>query len=162
VLEGKDQVADIAELQGFAEVCRLQKRHAAAGKLWGDAFATDPKLADDMTLYHRYDAACHAALAAAGAGIDADQFDEPERARLRRQALEWLRADFAYWQSETGGKETGRALVRTILKHWQEDPDLAGIRDPDALAKLPDDERTTFTQLWSDVAALLMQTADAK
>jgi serine/threonine protein kinase/Tfp pilus assembly protein PilF len=163
VLKGEDHVANTAEIQGFAELCGLQKRYAAAGKLWGDAFATNPKLADDMKLQNRYNAACFAALAAAGAGIDADQLDENERARLRRQALEWLRADLAYWQSEaTSGKESGLALVRAILTHWQEDPDLAGLRDQDDLAKLSADERQACQELWTDVAVLLMQTADAK
>jgi hypothetical protein len=32
---------------------------------------------------------------------------------------------------------------------------LAGLRDPDALEKLPAAERTAFTKLWADVAALL-------
>ena len=36
-----------------------------------------------------------------------------------------------------------------------EDPDLAGIRDAAALAKLPADEQKAFTQFWADVAALL-------
>jgi len=33
--------------------------------------------------------------------------------------------------------------------------DLAGIRDAEAVAKLPADERAAFMQLWADVAALL-------
>jgi hypothetical protein len=38
---------------------------------------------------------------------------------------------------------------------WQTNADLAGIRDPDALGKLPDDERQQWQRLWSDVDALL-------
>ena len=39
--------------------------------------------------------------------------------------------------------------------HWQEDRDLAGVRDKDALAKLPAEERAAWEKLWADVAALL-------
>ncbi len=41
------------------------------------------------------------------------------------------------------------------MGHWQQDTDLAGIRDAAALAKLPADEQKACTQLWADVAALL-------
>jgi hypothetical protein len=40
---------------------------------------------------HRYNAACAAALAACGQGKDSAKRDAQERARLRRQALDWLR-----------------------------------------------------------------------
>ena len=45
--------------------------------------------------------------------------------------------------------------MQQTLRHWQQDTDLAGIRDAAALAKLPADEQKAFTQLWADVAALL-------
>jgi hypothetical protein len=45
--------------------------------------------------------------------------------------------------------------VRKALRHWQRDTDLAGLRDPAALANLPDAERTDWQKLWADVAALL-------
>ena len=45
--------------------------------------------------------------------------------------------------------------MRQALKHWQGDPDLAGVRDEDAVAKLPADEREACQKLWADVAALL-------
>ena len=42
-----------------------------------------------------------------------------------------------------------------MLKHWQKDGDLAGLRDKEALAKLPPDEQKAWAQLWADVAELL-------
>ena len=41
------------------------------------------------------------------------------------------------------------------MKHWQTDADLAGLRDKDALAKLPEAEAMVCRQLWADVDALL-------
>jgi hypothetical protein len=51
-------------------------------------------------------------------------------------------------------------VVQTTLRHWQQDKDLGGIRDKEALTKLPEEERTAFTQLWADVAALLKKAED--
>jgi hypothetical protein len=96
------------------------------------------------------------ALAAAGRGEDAAKLDDKERRRLRKQALDWLRADLAlYARQPATGKPADRAAVQQALRHWQADPDLAGIRDAAALARLPAEERTAFARLWADVAELL-------
>jgi hypothetical protein len=44
-----------------------------------------------------------------------------------------------------------RAAVAATLRHWQQDPDLTGVRDPEALAKLPDEEQQAWRALWADV-----------
>ena len=44
--------------------------------------------------------------------------------------------------------------VQKTLQHWQQDTDLAGIRDAAALVNLPADEQQACTRLWADVAAL--------
>ena len=129
--------------------------HTAAD-LYAAAFAADPRLADDLGTGRRYDAACFAALAAAGQGVDAAKLDDKERSRLRQQALGWLNAGLAAWGNrlDSGPPQARPAIVKT-LGQWQQDTDLAGIRDAAALAKLPADEQKVFSQLWADVAALL-------
>src|SRR5262249_48442588 len=135
-----------------------KRMHAAAARFSADAFAAEPKLADDLMAGHRYNAACYAALAAAGQGEDAARLDEKERARLRTQALDWLRADLAlHTKRMQSGKPADRAAVQSAMKHWQKDTDLASVRDKDALDKLSDQEQKAFAQLWADVAALLMK-----
>ena len=47
-----------------------------------------------------------------------------------------------------------RALQNEV-HFWQEDGWLSGVRDKNALVKLPEDERAAWQQLWADVAALL-------
>jgi tetratricopeptide (TPR) repeat protein len=49
----------------------------------------------------------------------------------------------------------GGQVVSWSLAPWQRDPALASVRDPTALAKLPDTERAQWQRLWADVAALL-------
>ena len=154
--KGEAKPADADEQMGLAQLCLLKKRYAAAARFSADAFAARPKLAEDLQASHRYDAACYAALAAAGQGQDAAKLDDKERARLRRQALDWLRADLALWAHQVeDGKAEARARARQTLQHWQEDADLAGLHDAAALAKLPSSERATCQKLWADVAALV-------
>lgn len=110
----------------------------------------------DLKLAYRYDAACFAAVGAAGRGQDAAKLDDKERTCLRKQALDWLRADLAAWtkQMENGQPDAVSDAKRT-LGEWQQDSDLTGIRDAAALARLPAEERPVFTQFWADIAALL-------
>jgi tetratricopeptide (TPR) repeat protein len=156
ILSGEDKPASSQEWLDAAEICRLKDRPHAGVRLWTAAFAADRQLADDLKASHRYNAACQAALAAAGMGEDAVKLDDAERARLRTQALDWLRADLAARSKQVeGGSSAIRAEVRRAMLHWQKDSDLAGIRDKAALEKLPPNEQRSFTQLWDDVAALL-------
>src|SRR5262249_14405803 len=119
-------------------------------------FSVEPKLAEQLSAAPRYNAACAAAQAAAGQGEDAARLDDKERARLRRQALDWLRADLTLRTRQgESDKSTDRTAAQQALRHWQQDPDLAGLRDPAALEKLPAEERAACEKLWADVAGLL-------
>ena len=51
--------------------------------------------------------------------------------------------------------ERERDLAKKMLKLWQVDPDLAGLREPSALAKLSADERKECLALWNEVEGLL-------
>jgi serine/threonine-protein kinase len=157
LLQGQAKPADAAERLALAQLCRQYKQlYAAATRFYAEAFADQPGLAEDLQAGHRYHAACAAALAGGGQGKDADQLDDQERARLRRQALGWLRADLAAWtQVVDKAPPQARPAARQALQHWRKDPDLAGLRDPGAVAKLPEAERQACRQLWADVEALL-------
>jgi tetratricopeptide (TPR) repeat protein len=163
VLQGTDRPSGAAEYLEFVRFCQSAKRYAAAARLYADALAADPNLADDLKSGHRYDAACYAALAAAGQCTDAPKPDDKERARLRVRALGWLRADRALWQKRAdSGQAESRATAQRALRHWQQDADLAGVRDKAALAALPAEERAEWDKLWADVAALLRRLDAAK
>ncbi len=62
-------------------------------------FANDPRRAEDLGGSYRYNAARAAALAACGLGKDADHLDTEDCASLRKQALDWLRADVTAWST---------------------------------------------------------------
>ena len=82
---------------------------------------------------------------------------------LRRQALDWLRADLALWAKQAGSaKAEDRAAAAWALRHWPQTPYLAGVRDKPALAALPAEERAGWDKLWADVAGLLRRLGAGK
>jgi Flp pilus assembly protein TadD len=161
-LKGEAQPADAAEQLALANLCQHHKqRYTAAARFYTTAFSTDAQLASDLRWQHRYNAACAAALAAAGKGEDAAKLEAKERTRLRKQALDWLQADLAAW-TKVAAKESApaTAAVRRTLEHWQKDRDLAGLRDAAALGKLPAEEQKVWRKLWAEVAAVLKKSQE--
>ncbi len=157
LLKGQAQPAGVAECLDWAFFCQESKHlNAAAAHWYTEAFAADPRIAADLQAGHRYNAACAAALAGCGQGKDASALSDEERGRLRRQALAWLRQDLAAWRRLLE-KEPDKAspVVEQQMRHWQWDPDFAGVRGPEALARLPQAERQEWQKLWADVADLL-------
>jgi serine/threonine protein kinase/Flp pilus assembly protein TadD len=157
ILSGEQQPADTGERLTLAELCRVyRQRHAAAVRFYEESFAAEPRLADDLRAQARYNAACSAALAGCGQGKDAATLGPAEPARLRRQALDWLRADLTAW-SRLLDQDAARArpVVVQQMRRWQGAADFAGVRGEAALAGLPEQERPGWQQLWADVAATL-------
>jgi tetratricopeptide (TPR) repeat protein len=154
-LKGQYKSRSSQERLALAELCGIKKMHHARAGLYAEAFTTDPKLADDLQAAHRYYAACAAALAGCGQGKDADKLDDRARARWRKQALAWLRADLALRTKQLGsGRPDDRQEVADKMQHWQRDADFVGVRGKDGLAKLPASERAAWQQLWAEVKAL--------
>jgi Flp pilus assembly protein TadD len=163
ILRGTLKPSDAAEMVGFAELCYERKHHGASAGLWAEAFQAQPKLAEDMQTQHRYNAACAAALAGCGKGKDDPPLDEVAKSRWRKQAIDWLKGDLAAWSKilESGPPQARKAISQT-LQHWKVDPDLAGLREPAAVAKLADDERKACRSLWAEVDDLLKRARDTK
>jgi eukaryotic-like serine/threonine-protein kinase len=161
VLHGEAQLANADEQLLVAIVCqRPHKRlYAAAARFFDDAFAADPRFAANLDQQHRYNAACCAALAAAGQGEDARLLPDKLCHGLRQQALAWLQADLSsYTKLAAGADPRVRDTIRRLLEHWQTDADLVSVREREALAELPEVERVAWDKLWTDVAALLAKT----
>jgi tetratricopeptide (TPR) repeat protein len=105
----------------------------------------------------RYAAACAAVRASADQSPQETQTGKQERVGLRRQALDWLRADVELRTAllKDGKSADCHGLSGWYLSGWQTDPALANVRDEAALTKLPDAEREQWQRLWTDVASLL-------
>ncbi len=156
VAKGTDSPKDADERLFFANAAYNRKLYAAAARLWNEAVDAQPSLGEDRQAQHRYNAACAAALAAAGKGVDDPAPDEAARAKLRRQAIAWLNAELQAWaKCLDSGKAQDRKTIVPNLGHWLEDPDLASLRGSDCRAKLPEAERAELRALWPAVEALL-------
>jgi tetratricopeptide (TPR) repeat protein len=156
ILRGEEKPGGNGERLSFAELAHNGKHHAAAVRLWAAALESDPKLGDDRQAAHRFNAACAAAMAAAGNGRYDPPLDEPAKAKFRRQALDWLKAELAAWgRFLEAGQPGAPSAILGKVGGWKQDADLAGIRDRDALAKLPEAERREWQALWADVDSLL-------
>jgi hypothetical protein len=163
VRKGEAKPTNAAECIQLAKLAAIMNQRLLASRLFDNAFFDNNDLANDLNSWNRYNAACSAALAAGGLGINADKLDDKERLRLRKQALDWLRADLDLWTKHiAGAKPQDRQPWTTPLKHWQEDTDLIGVRDAKELEKLPADEREGYQKLWAEVAELLKKTSEAK
>jgi serine/threonine protein kinase/Flp pilus assembly protein TadD len=146
---GKFDMAD-----GRTQVAWINYRKTAL--FYEEAFAADPRPADEPRAQHRFTAACAAVMAASLPGTDTARFYASKRREWRRLALNWLRADLAAWDRALQKEpERARRLIAQQMQHWLADTDFASVRSPETLAKLPAAERQAWKQLWADVADTL-------
>jgi tetratricopeptide (TPR) repeat protein len=162
-LAGKAKPANSAEQIDLANLCARKHLNHASARFFEAGFEAEPGLANDLARGHRYNAACAAVLAGCGQGKDSPPVDQKERVRLRQKAVEWLRADLGAWREQLNKEPVKtRPDVEKTLSHWLTDPDLSGVRDREALAKLPEAERGQWKKFWQEVAALRDQAASPK
>src|SRR5207249_340356 len=137
--------------------------YTTAVRLYGKAFQDQPSLADDLHAGRRYNAACAAVLAGTSQGKDSSKLDDTDRAEMRYRALSWLQDDLKGRARQLASLRPGiDEQVRRTLLHWQKDTDLAAVRNPDALGKLPEAEQVAWMNLWAGVDALLARTRPGK
>ena len=144
VAAGHDAAEDDADRLRLAYRAYQKGLHSSSARLFAEALTNDPKLADSRQTQHAYNAACAAALAGSGRGKHEPSPDDATKAKLRRQALDWLKAELLAWDRLDLPKLPGtKEIVGEALKHWKADTDLAGIRDEKELAKLPAESRSS-------------------
>ncbi len=161
-LRGEHPTRDPVEIARLAYAAFDEGLYARSARLFADAFAADPKLAVVSHAENRTHAARSAVLAAAGRGRDEPAPNMDERTSLRHQALGWLRAELNWMAGLVeAGADDDRATVSRSLLHWREVIPFASLRDPDALAKLPEAEGEAWRKLWSD-AEILSKPAESK
>lgn len=139
------------EQLALAELCdRYKQRPADAVRLYGAAFSGQPSLAADATKNHRTRAACAAVRAAAARAGEAG-----EPSRLRDQALAWLSAELAAGTARVQADPPPElTALRDKLAQWRRHADLASVREPDALGRLPEGDQKAWRGFWSAVEQL--------
>jgi serine/threonine protein kinase/Flp pilus assembly protein TadD len=160
LLRDEVQPTDATERFLLACACSTKQRYAAAARLSAEAFAVDPRLAEEPFPGAHYEAARAAVLAGCRQGKAAADLSDQECAQLRSQALSWLRADLAAWRNRLEKEpDKMRPIVvgRLQYQYWMWDSDFYALRRPDGLARLPEAERQRWQQFWADVQQLLDQ-----
>jgi serine/threonine-protein kinase len=159
-LAGKEVPANAATQTLMAEVAQrpFKRLYLTSVRLYRDAFASQPRLAETF----RCKAACAAALAGTGQGNDVARLDAMDRAELRYSALCWLQEHLGAGVLLLAQQPGAVGAVRQNLLHWQKDPNLAGVRDSDSLAKLPEAEQVAWLNFWAEVDTQLRQTRAGK
>ncbi len=154
---------DNAERLALAQRAYDSARYATAARLWAEALAADPTLAESRQTQHCYNAACAAALAASDKANDDPAPDDTAKAKLRQQAHNWLKSELAAWSRllQSGPPQSRNDITQT-LQHWQKDTDLAGVREAESLQKLPAEERKAWDSLWAEVKDLLKKAQGAR
>jgi hypothetical protein len=158
LLGGKRLFRDNTERLEVAKLCGEAGLAAAGARLYAEAIAAEPTIVEDRVIRPR----CYGAFLAAWAGCEPTRDDPPpnesERARLRRQALDWLRGEMVTWipMLESGRPTGDRRDAAAALRGWMNTHELAGVRDTEALAALREDERNAWQALWDEAAARVL------
>jgi serine/threonine-protein kinase len=155
ILDGTDPPRDNDERLALMGLCESKCLYHVAARLCADAFALDASLVDNRQMTYRYNAACYAALAGSEDGRNAIHLGDDERAAWRTQARRWLRDEITKWSKSANGSAQVRDIARQQLANFRQDADLAGLRDPEQLAKLSQAERDECNALWSEVDRML-------
>jgi serine/threonine protein kinase/predicted Zn-dependent protease len=149
-ITGARQPSDSKESIALAKLCALQCRqqYVAAARFYKNAFEQDQQQRSVAQWWNTYYAACTAALAGTGQGKGSDTLSAQDRVQLREQARMWLHHLVIDWRA---------TLVNdpTRLYRFLKDPDFHGVRDPAALANLPEAEHSLWQELWRELEALL-------
>ncbi len=145
-LAGKDRPGDALEWIAYAELCLWKaRRPAQAVRAYEKAFELSPELADSVESSYRTFAARAATAAASGHGSDSAELDDRTRGELRRRALDWLEADLAYRIKQGPNQALKLEYDLTLkLNHRDFEP----FRNPEALAKSPEPERSRWIAYW--------------
>jgi serine/threonine-protein kinase len=162
VLKGERTPASAAEYAEYGQLCVYKRLYAASAGFYQQAFTRDPNLANDLREGHRYQAARAAAMAGCGHDAANEKLDNTARARWRKQARDWLTADLVLRQKQLANdKAEDRQAALYALNHMRTHDHLIGIRNPDAVARLPQDEQADCRKLWAEVERLLTQAQPA-
>ncbi|MGH7134140.1 MAG: tetratricopeptide repeat protein, partial [Pirellulales bacterium] len=148
------QPKDAFSYSKLALFLRDAGRCAEGLKALVNAIQEQPDLAADPRTYLRYNAACLAINCADGLGANAPP--EDERPAYRKQALDFLTTELSAIR-ELADKDPAQG--HRLMQVWLADKDLASVRDPTTVERLPSDERDAWNSLWTAVRTLCDQTA---
>lgn len=142
IVEGELEASSAVQLLEAAHFAQLELRSAASTRLYREAFAADPALAEQ----YRVNAAASAVLA-----------------DHRQEAREWLEADLDLWTGRLERGDVDLAKGFDVSTAWLRHGGLARVRDEAGLDELSAEEARAWRTSWSRLLALrsrLVRAAD--
>jgi serine/threonine-protein kinase len=172
ILHGKEKPSDeVKQLAALAALCKIRNSPVAAALYYERHLALKPE--DTQSIW--YDLCRVHLSAAAGRGGDAQGLSaeecaihrvkacgslyEQSAARSKRLLAAKARDDAARAAGGDRDRESARVFVTTEqeLRRLKRDPDLAVVREPAALAKLPAEEQHRMREFWAAIDRELAQ-----
>jgi serine/threonine-protein kinase len=148
-LAGAYEPRDDLERIAMTAECQFRELHAMRARLLKQVMGSSPELAVKL----RRLGIIPAAMAGCGMGEDASTLNDAERERWRAQARQWMREELASAAAAGGAGEAG-ATATKLSAGWQAIPELACVRDPAGLSRLPTAEQQEWADLWEQVRTL--------
>ena len=148
-LAGTYDPPDEMERLAMCGECQFREFHAARARLMANVVGMGPEIAAKFRVL----AVVPAALAGCGLGKDNPAPTEPEREAWRKRALGWVRDELAV--ASAAAANPARGTSRIALASWLSNAELACVRDPDRLARLPAAERQEWADLWAQARTLV-------
>ena len=119
------------------------------------AYALGESPQNEALVRLRFMGACSAGQVGCGQAKDAKHLDDKARASWRTQSLNWLRTELEVWSTALEGDPGRKEMTANAFRLWIGLKELAVVRDPEALATLPEEEAKAWQALWRDMQALL-------
>jgi serine/threonine-protein kinase len=155
LLHGEGQPIDANVRTELAQLCFSKKLYSDSARLWLEAFAAKPALAELAGSENRYQAARAAALASCSPG-NGELPPAADGRRWHDQAFAWMKEELnTVARLVDSGTPRERSEIPKRLGRWQVDPALAAIRDESALKALNESDRRALRDFWSSALALL-------
>ncbi|MHC4471065.1 MAG: hypothetical protein ACYS99_08885, partial [Planctomycetota bacterium] len=147
-VSGKRKPKDAEEAIYLMDLCHVKGRHAEAVRFFDQMLALDPELPErQFEVRNPRRTAAQSAV----------------RAGLREKALEWSRAELAQWKrvlDEDHEEWAGGARADFLI--WQNDPDLAAVREVHLMFDLPEAEFEAWAKFWDEVDELFESLLEGK
>jgi serine/threonine-protein kinase len=150
LIDGSAQPHDNDERIALLGSCAFDDLRGRCAQLWMEILEATPQLTDDQLEI----AARAAALAGSGLGKDSEKFTDEDRTRWRNSAIALLSKRIDDLERQSNSAAFRKAAIQKMLA-LQQTPDLAALREPSAVARLPEKEQGRCAALWSHLRTVL-------
>lgn len=150
LVAGKSEPGDEDARRALLGACQAEERHGRSAELWTAILASRKSTPEEFA----EPAARSLVLAGCGAGADAGEFTDTDRAAWRALGLTVLTARIDEFERRVRSGTAGLDAVRKAVTVWETAHEFQLVREGSVLGSLPDAERAQWAALWSRARAV--------